>query len=163
MSMETLTALSLHQCNFEQFGTAILPVDDMTPHSDRDAELTFNGDHLRYYGMRLRRRLGILGSMTRHTHATQCLGSADAQAWWLAVAAAKLQSEQLDHSTVQLVKVQPGEAVKLHQGTWHAGPFFLAPTALFFNLELSDTNLTDHNSQPLNEKLKLNLVGEVVD
>jgi len=58
-------------------------------------------------------------------------------------------SEQLDHSTVQLVKVQPGEAVKLHQGTWHAGPFFLTPTALFFNLELSDTNLIDHNSQPL--------------
>jgi ureidoglycolate hydrolase len=76
------------------------------------------------------------------------------------VAAANIQSEQLDHSTVQLVEVQPSEAIKLHQGTWHAGPFFLAPTALFFNLELSDTNLTDHNSQPLNKKLKLNLISE---
>ena len=157
MSMETLTALSLHQCNFEQFGTAILPVDDMTPHSKRDAELKFNGANLRYYVMRLRRRPAVLGSMTRHTYSTQCLSSADAQPWWLAVAAANLQSEQLDHSTVRLVEVQPSEAVKLHQGTWHAGPFFLAPTALFFNLELSDTNLTDHNSQPLNKKLKLNL------
>ena len=157
MSMETLTALSLHQCNFEQFGTAILPVDDMTPHSSCDAELKFNGDNLRYSVMRLRRRAAVLGSMTRHIHATQCLGSADAQPWWLAVAAAKLQSEQLDRSTVQLVKVQPGEAVKLHQGTWHAGPFFLAPIALFFNLELSDTNLIDHNSQPLKKKLELNL------
>ena len=61
---------------------------------------------------------------------------------------------------MQLVKVQPGEAVKLHQGTWHAGPFFLASTALFFNLELSDTNLTDHNSQPLQAQLKLELCGE---
>ena len=85
------------------------------------------------------------------------LGSADAQPWWLAVAAAKVQSEQLDHSTVKLVKIESGEAVKLHQGTWHAGPFFVAPTALFFNLELSDTNLIDHNSQPLKKKLKLNL------
>jgi len=160
MSMETLTALSLDQCDFTRFGTAILPVDDMTPHSSCDAELKFNGDNLRYYVMRLHRRAAVLGSMTRHIQATQCLGSADAQPWWLAVATAKLQSEQLDHSTVQLVKVQPGEAVKLHQGTWHAGPFFLATTALFFNLELSDTNLADHNSQPLNQKLKLQLSYE---
>ena len=160
MSMETLTALSLDQCDFTRFGTAILPVDDMTPHSSCDAELKFNGDNLRYYVMRLHRRAAVLGSMTRHIQATQCLGSADAQSWWLAVATAKLQSEQLDHSTVQLVKVEPGEAVKLHQGTWHAGPFFLATTALFFNLELSDTNLVDHNSQPLNQKLKLQLSYE---
>lgn len=155
--MEILTALRLNECNFEQFGTAILPVDDMTPHSIGDAELIFNGANLRYYVMRLRRRPAMLGSMTRHTQATQCLSSADAQPWWLAVASAKLASEQLDHSTVQLVNVQPGEAVKLHQGTWHAGPFFLTPTALFFNLELSDTNLSDHNSQPLKAKLELNL------
>ena len=160
MSMETLTVLSLDQCDFTRFGTAILPVDDMTPHSSCDAELKFNGDNLRYYVMRLHRRAAVLGSMTRHIQATQCLGSADAQPWWLAVATAKLQSEQLDHSTVQLVKVEPGEAVKLHQGTWHAGPFFLATTALFFNLELSDTNLADHNSQPLNQKLKLQLSYE---
>jgi ureidoglycolate hydrolase len=88
------------------------------------------------------------------------LSSADAQPWWLAVAAANLQSEQLDHSTVKLVGVQPSEAVKLHQGTWHAGPFFLAATALFYNLELSDTNLTDHNSKSLKKKLQLNLKGE---
>ena len=155
--MEILTALRLNECNFEQFGTAILPVDDMTPHSIGDAELIFNGSNLRYYVMRLRRRPAMLGSMARHTHATQCLSSADAQPWWLAVASAKLASEQLNHITVQLVNVQPGEAVKLHQGTWHAGPFFLTPTALFFNLELSDTNLSDHNSHPLKSKLELNL------
>jgi ureidoglycolate hydrolase len=155
--MEILTALRLNECNFEQFGTAILPVDDMTPHSISDAELIFNGSNLRYYVMRLRRRPAMLGSMTRHIHATQCLSSADAQPWWLAVASAKLASEQLNHITVQLVNVQPGEAVKLHQGTWHAGPFFLTPTALFFNLELSDTNISDHNSHPLKSKLELNL------
>ena len=158
--METLAALRLDQGNFEQFGTAILPVDDMTPHSSCDADLKFNGDNLRYYVMRLRRRAAVLGSMTRHIDATQCLGSADAKPWWLAVAAAELQFEQLDHTTVQLVEVHPGEAVKLHQGTWHAGPFFLAPTALFFNLELSDTNLTDHNSQSLKNQIKLNIGGE---
>jgi len=47
--------------------------------------------------------------------------------------------------------------VKLHPGTWHDGPFFAADTALFFNLELSDTNLTDHDCQPLATSLKLQL------
>ena len=63
MSMETLTALSLDQCDFTRFGTAILPVDDMTPHSSCDAELKFNGDNLRYYVMRLHRRAAVLGSI----------------------------------------------------------------------------------------------------
>ena len=155
--METLTALSLHQCDFEQFGAAILPVDDMTPHSSCDAELKFNGDNLRYYVMRLRRRAAVLGSMTRHIQATQCLGSADAQPWWLAVAAPSLEPDELCVASVHLVAVNPGEAVQLHQGTWHAGPFFLASTALFYNLELGDTNLTDHNFQPLATPVKLNL------
>ena len=157
MTTEALTALRLHECHFEQFGTAILPVDDMTPHSDRDAQLKFESVDLRYYVMRLRQRPAVLSNMTRHKRATQCLGSADAQPWWLAVAAPDLLPEQLDHSTVQLVEVHQGEAVKLHQGTWHAGPFFLSSTALFYNLELNDTNLTDHNSHRLSPPITLKL------
>ena len=157
MTAEALTALPLEYSNFERFGTAILPVEDMTPHSDVDAKLKFDGDDLRYYVMRLRQRPAVLASMTRHLRATQCLGSADAQPWWLAVAAPELQPEELCAALVQLVAVGPGEAVQLHQGTWHAGPFFLAPTALFYNLELGDTNLTDHNFQTLTPPVKLNL------
>jgi hypothetical protein len=41
----------------------------------------------------------------------------------------------------------PGDAaVMLRQGAWHASPLFQAPQASFFNLELSDTNVTDHGS-----------------
>ena len=37
--------------------------------------------------------------------------------------------------------------VKLHAGTWHAGPLFSQPEHVsFYNLELSDTNVTDHNT-----------------
>ena len=39
MTAATLTALPLEHCKFERFGTAILPVEDMTPHSDIDAKL----------------------------------------------------------------------------------------------------------------------------
>ena len=155
MTAATLTALPLEHCKFERFGTAILPVEDMTPHSDIDAKLKFEGADLRYYVMRLRHRPAVLAGMTRHQRATQCLGSADAQPWWLAVAAPALQPEELCAGSLQLVLVGPGEAVQLHQGTWHAGPFFQASTALFYNLELGDTNLTDHNFQRLATPLKL--------
>ena len=157
MTPPMLSALPLRQCDFDRFGTALLPVDDMVPHSDQDAELQFAGDNLRYYVMRLKRRPAVVGSMTRHLKATQCLGSADANPWWLAVASGTLLPEQLDASSVKLVKVMPGEGVKLHPGTWHAGPFFAADTALFFNLELSDTNLNDHNCQQLDTPLRLRL------
>ncbi|MDA7491273.1 ureidoglycolate lyase [Synechococcus sp. AH-707-M23] len=157
MTAATLTSLPLQNCRFERFGTAIIPVDDMTPHSDVDAHLKFEGADLRYYVMRLRHRPAVLASMTRHQRATQCLGSADAQPWWLAVAAPELLPEELCAASVQLVYVHPGEAVKLHQGTWHAGPFFHAPSALFYNLELGDTNLTDHNFQALTAPITLML------
>ena len=157
MTAATLISFPLQNCRFERFGTAIIPVDDMTPHSDVDAQLNFEGTDLRYYVMRLRHRPAVLASMTRHQRATQCLGSADAQPWWLAVAASELDPEELSAASVHLVQVLPGEAVKLHQGTWHAGPFFHAPSALFYNLELGDTNLTDHNSHALTAPISLKL------
>ena len=157
MSLTTLSAKGLQDCRFERFGTAILPVDDMTPAGPAEASLLFDGENLRYYLMRLQSRLPVVGSMTRHLRATQCLGSADAQPWWLAVAVPTRSADELDHRTVQLVKVEAGEALKLHQGTWHAGPFFQTPTALFFNLELSGTNQNDHNCQTLANKLRLTL------
>ena len=45
------------------------------------------------------------------------------------------------------MKLQPGEGVKLHPGTWHAGPYFSNSTGLFFNLELRMTNKNDHNAR----------------
>ena len=47
------------------------------------------------------------------------------------------------------------EALQLHQNTWHAGPYFLTKSALFFNLELTDTNLTDHNFHRIETSIKL--------
>ena len=83
--------------------------------------------------MRLRHRSAVLESMSRHQRVTQCLGSADAQPCWLAVAAPGLQSEELTTESLQLPR-------------W---ALFRSPTALFYNLELGDTNLTDHNFQAL--------------
>ena len=43
--------------------------------------------------------------------------------------------------------IPPGVFVKLHEGTWHAGPLFDGTEACnFANLELADTNVVDHNT-----------------
>ncbi|MCC5625806.1 Ureidoglycolate hydrolase, partial [Nostoc sp. CHAB 5715] len=39
----------------------------------------------------------------------------------------------------------PGNCfIKLHEGTWHAGPHFDHEAVDFYNLELADTNVVDH-------------------
>ena len=44
-----------------------------------------------------------------------------------------------------LCRIPPGVFIKLHQATWHAGPFFSEAQHMeFYNLELSDTNIADH-------------------
>ena len=48
MTVAILTALPWEQCKFERFGTAILPLDDMTPQSYIDAKLKFEGADIRY-------------------------------------------------------------------------------------------------------------------
>jgi hypothetical protein len=47
----------------------------------------------------------------------------------------------------------PGDvAVMLYKGTWHAGPLFEGGTLNFFNLELADTNIVDHQTCKLTER-----------
>ncbi len=43
-------------------------------------------------------------------------------------------------------RIPAGTFIKLHQGTWHAGPLFEEDSMAFYNLELSDTNVVDHNT-----------------
>jgi hypothetical protein len=60
-------------------------------------------------------------------------------------------------------RIPPGVFIKLHPATWHAGPLFEGaacvartdgdgggppppPSMQFANLEMADTNVTDHNT-----------------
>lgn len=52
----------------------------------------------------------------------------------------------------------PGHCfIKLEVGTWHAGPYFSHPAVSFYNLELSDTNITDHQTCDLARELGLEI------
>ena len=145
---------------FASCGTHLLPQSDPSPFGPQDAELHFDaGGHPRFYLMRLRRRPAVLAAMTSHQRVSQCLGSADAQPWWLAVSPpGPPRSDGLIASDqVMLVKLLPGEGVKLHPGTWHAGPFITTASALFFNLELRRTNEDDHNCRSVDQTRPLAL------
>ena len=55
---------------------------------------------------------------------------------------------------------EPG-VIMLNIGTWHAGPYFDAESVDFYNLELSDTNITDHDTCNLRKSYGVEL--ELVD
>jgi hypothetical protein len=63
------------------------------------------------------------------------------------MAVAKPGIERLTAEDVKVFKVPFGTFIKMHQGTWHAGPHFQGPAHMdFYNLELADTNQVDHHN-----------------
>ena len=158
ISHESLKAASLMDPRLEACGTGLREVDDMTPPGDQDAELRFGPGQLRYYVMRIHRRPQPITAMTRHLQATQCLSSAEGRPFWMLLAPPDTQGPVLDASAAWLLKLNPGEGIKLHLGTWHAGPLFEAASASFFNLELTDTNQSDHETLPLSDPLDVVLL-----
>ena len=152
-----LTATTLDDPRLAACGRALREVDDMTPPTEKESDLHFGPGSLRYYVMRVPWRPLKVQAMTRHRQATQCLSSAAGQPFWLLLAPPSLKGPVLDASAAWLLRVDCGEAIKLHLGTWHAGPFFPEPSASFFNLELADTNQSDHETHPLSAALELTL------
>lgn len=140
---------------FGRCGTHLRAQDDPARFGSGDAELHFDGaDQPRFYVMRVKRRPAVVAAMTCHHRVSQCLCSADAQPFWMVVAP---PGASIPEPELMLVKLLPGEGVKLHPGTWHAGPFFTNATALFINLELRTTNENDHNASRLDRPMQLEL------
>ena len=98
--------------------------------------------------MRLPKRGMSFDRITYHADVTQCLGGLTSASWYLAVAAPSGSVEKSPkESDLQAFQIPAGNFVKMHQGTWHAGPLFQDAEFMdFYNLELSDTNQVDHNT-----------------
>ena len=98
--------------------------------------------------MRIPKRGLTFDRITYHDKVTQCLGGLGAEDWYLVVSAPSGSVENAPtEQDLHAFKIQHGQFVKLHQGTWHAGPLFDNANQMdFYNLELSDTNQTDHNT-----------------
>lgn len=143
---------------FQSYGQVIYAVEDGKPYDQTDAQLVLSCGIPRFYLMRLFKPGRQFHKLTRHVECTQCLGSLAGKSWLIAVA-----PPGYPISLKSIVAFQiPGDCfIKLHQGTWHAGPYFEEDWIDFYNLELSNTNITDHDTY--NFKTKANVAFEIVE
>ncbi|XGV98974.1 MAG: ureidoglycolate lyase [Leptolyngbya sp. BL-A-14] len=137
--------------NFLPFGQVIFALDDHVPFSTKDAQLQLQEGIPRFYIMRLYQSGRRFRYITRHQHCTQCLGSLEGKEWLISVAPPNSTAFPAWEEIV--VYRIPGNCfIKLEVGTWHAGPYFDDDYVDFYNLELSDTNLADHDTCNLLEQ-----------
>jgi ureidoglycolate lyase len=154
----------INAAGFAPFGQVIAPAEDGNPFGPNDAQLVLTNGTPRLYIMRLHERGLRAERITRHCRVTQCLAAMGGKAWLIAVAPPVAPDDLAampDPATIRAFRIPGTLAIKLHRGTWHAGPFFTEPTIDFLNLELSDTNETDHVNCYLARDLGITLRFEV--
>src|SRR5471032_2200520 len=148
MSREVRLRLTQFDANaFAPFGQVIAPSTDGAPFGPSDAQLVLTNGTPRLYIMRLKQRGLAFDRITRHVRVTQCLAAVGGGEWLLAVAPPLAPDDRAampEPASIQAFRISGPVGIKLHRGTWHAGPFFTAPEMDFLNLELADTNEADH-------------------
>lgn len=140
---------------FAPFGDLIAPMNDGGLFGPQDAALDLTRGTPRLYIMRLSQRGLEFRKITRHRNVTQCLAALGGKTWLMAVAPPKsVDDPQAEPALADIAAfVIPGSvAIKLHRGTWHAGPFFEDDAIDFLNLELSNTNEADHQDSHLDQR-----------
>ena len=153
MSQPTLVQLSAQLItpeNFQAYGQVIFASPDGKSYDAEDAQLCLNHGIPRFYIMQLHKRGFKFSSITRHQRCTQCLGSLEGKEWLMAVAPPGL-AEKPAIESIAAFRIPGNCFIKLEVGTWHAGPYFEQELIEFYNLELSDTNITDHDTCNLNK------------
>jgi len=136
--------------NFQPYGQVIAASQDGKLFDSEDAQLVLDRGIPRFYIMRLHHKGRKFNKITRHVQCTQCLGSLEGKEWLLAVAPPSSKPHP-DLDQLAAFRIPGNCFVKLHLGTWHAGPYFDADFVDFYNLELSDTNTNDHDTCDLLE------------
>lgn len=149
---------------FRPYGQLILASSDGQAYGPHDAQLQLEAGIPRFYIMRLENRGRKFHSITRHLRCTQCLGSLEGRVWFLGVAA-PTEAPAPRWEDIQIFQIPGNCFVKLEAGTWHAGPYFDESWVDFYNLELSDTNVTDHYSCNLLETygVEFEIVNQLED
>ncbi len=152
--LQPLPAEPITPASFAPFGQVIFPSEDGALYGPDNAQLKFDGGIPRFYIMRLASKGRRFQAITRHQRCTQCLGALAGAEWLMGVAPPSAAAEP-DPSAMRAFRIPGNCFIKLHVGTWHAGPLFDAPVVDFYNLELSDTNLTDHQTCHLRSRYHL--------
>ncbi|MBD2019410.1 ureidoglycolate lyase [Leptolyngbya sp. FACHB-36] len=148
-SLNLLKVQAITSENFQRYGQVIWAIEDGKSYSLEDAQLDLSQGIPRFYVMRLHNRGRTFHRITRHLSCTQCLGAMEGKEWLIAVAPPKNLDDPQAKPFIEEIEAFriPGDCfIKLHVGTWHAGPYFDAECIDFYNLELSDTNIVDHHT-----------------
>jgi ureidoglycolate hydrolase len=161
--MEALNPLTLTRKSFAPFGEVIAPIPNNAPYGTQDVHLKLSGPTARFYVMTVAQGGSCITQITRHQRCTQCLGSVEAQPWWLVVAPPTGPDDIPTRDQLRLFHIPGDLGVKLHVGTWHAGPLLasIRPSGLFYNLELHDTNVSDRDSYELLNPIEARLVSRL--
>ena len=116
-----------------------------------EAALTLGNGVPRLWIMQLDGPRLVFSNLARHRRVSQCLGALNGTEWFIAVAPPGDPADGAKPDLARLTAFRiPGDCViKLHIGTWHAGPLFARAQCLFFNLENLDTNKRDFESADL--------------
>jgi len=154
----SLTAATVTAENFTPFGVILTPMADGTPFTSEEAVLDVSGGIPRFYLMSLDDKKPEFVRVTRHLETTQTLMAVGDVEWTIAVAPAGIDEPTLDD--LRAFRIPPRTAITMLKGTWHAGPFFAEPSMDFVNLELDDTNVTDHHNFRLDDAYGVRVVVE---
>jgi ureidoglycolate hydrolase len=154
MTMHTaikLPAQNLEPKAFAPYGEIIRPCTSSAETAVEEPQLTLTNGTPRLWIMDLKRRGLVFADMARHRRVSQCLGSMQGKEWFIGVAP---PNDLADGTRPELDRIAafriPGDClIKLHVGTWHAGPHFVHDECLFFNLENLDTNERDFDTSDL--------------
>lgn len=153
--VRTIAVHALTPERFARFGEVIAATEDGAPFRPTDPQLDLRHGTPRFYIMRLPRRGLRFKQITRHRDVTQCLAAVGGKAWVIAVAPPGDLEDPNARPALDAIKAfkVPGDvAIKLHRGSWHAGPLFNDDEISFFNLELADTNEVDHHTCHLDQQ-----------
>ena len=143
--LKRVAALPVTPDLFQPYGQMITAIEDGQPYGDQDAQLELQNGIPRFYIMRLHNRGRKFHKITRHRRCTQCIGALAGQEWFIGVAPPG-DAPKPDREQIRIFRIPGNSFIKLAVGTWHAGPLFDAPSIDFYNLELSDTNIVDHDT-----------------
>ena len=153
---------------FAPFGQVCKAEEDGVEFGPADAQLDLSQGTPRFYVMRLRDKDLSFDRITYHEKVTQCLGALGDKDWYMAVGeptmdVAKYPKHDSTDRALRVFRVPPGHFLKMHAGCWHAGPLFESHVEFmdFYNLELADTNVVDHNTHVFSEVD--DIVYEVMD
>ena len=158
-AIQKLNAQIIAPKNFRPYGQVIFASQDGKSYDTNDAQLVLHNGTPRFYIMRLHQLGRRFGKITRHCRCTQCLGSLEGKEWFLAVAPPS-PSNRPNLSDIAAFRIPGNCFIKLAVGTWHAGPHFDGPFVDFYNLELSDTNINDHETWDL--RANANVTFEII-